>query len=110
MTGLLSQHITWLIFSVGDVCGAVFLEINFRNLLRTYLGQETLATLPIENVDGIVHDFQNGVRKIFDGDEKAYKVSMIGVPEGCCDKIRAGYLRLTALVVDLDVRFFSDRF
>ena len=79
----------------GDVCGAVFLEINFRNLLRTYLGANTLQRLPEENIDGITNDFQDGVRKIFDGEERAYKVSMPGVPPRCCDKIRAGYLRLT---------------
>lgn len=83
-------------FSTGDVCGAVFLEINFENLLRTYLGAETLNALPLENLDGIINDFESGVRKVFDGEERAYKVTVPGVPPSSCEKIKAGYLRLSA--------------
>jgi hypothetical protein len=82
--------------SIGDVCGAVFLNINFENLLRTYLGTATITALPRENLSGIINDFECGVRKVFDGEERAYKVAVPGVPPSSCEKIKAGYLRLSA--------------
>jgi hypothetical protein len=55
-----------------------------------------MAALPRENLSGIINDFECGVRKIFDGEERAYKVAVPGVPSRACNKIRAGYLRLSA--------------
>lgn len=66
-------------------------------LLRTYLTTEVLDALPIENLDHIINDYENGVRKAFDGEDRTnYTVAMPGVPENSCSKIRAGLLRLTA--------------
>jgi hypothetical protein len=82
---------------VGDVCGAVLLELNFLKLLRTYLTAEVLDALPPENLNRIINDFETGVRKAFDGEDRTnYTVAMPGVPEKSCAKIKAGLLRLTA--------------
>lgn len=65
-------------------------------LLRTYFGEAALKEFPTEDLDGINNDFETGVRKIFDGEERADKVSVPGVDPKSCDKIKAEYLRLSA--------------
>jgi hypothetical protein len=75
----------------------VLLELNFLKLLRTYLTAEVLNALPPENLNRIINDFETGVRKAFDGEDRTnYTVALPGVPENCCAKIKAGLLRLTA--------------
>ena len=93
----MATHNVDMLMNTGDVCGAFLLEVNFVKLLRTYLTAEVLEALPAENLDHIINDFENGVRKAFDGEDRMnYTVTMPGVPERSCAKIRAGFLRLTA--------------
>jgi hypothetical protein len=72
--------------------------LNFNKLLRTYLGEDLLESLPPENLARINNDFETGIRKIFDGEDRRgdYTVAMTGIPDSCSEKIRAGLLRLSA--------------
>jgi hypothetical protein len=80
----------------GDVCGAVFLEANFRKLLRTYLGGQVYDNLDPECEARIIRDFEHGIRRLYTGDgEKEYTVIMPGVPENTCSQIRSGLMRLS---------------
>jgi hypothetical protein len=93
----METHNVNMLMKIGDVCGAFLLEVNFIKLLRTYLSAEVLEALPTENLNHIINDYENGVRKAFDGEDRTnYTVTMPGVPEKSCTKIRAGLLRLTA--------------
>ncbi|KAK5947351.1 hypothetical protein PMZ80_001501 [Knufia obscura] len=80
----------------GDVCGAVFLEANFRKLLRTYLGETVYDNLDAECEARIIRDFEHGIRRLYDGEgEKSYSVITPGVPEGSCPQVKSGLLRLS---------------
>ena len=80
----------------GDVCGAVFLEANFRKLLRTYLGDQVYDNLDPECEARIIRDFEHGIRRLYDGEgPREYNIIMPGVPEGTCSQIRSGLLRLS---------------
>ena len=81
----------------GDVCGAVFLEANFRKLLRTYLGERVYDNLDPECEARIIRDFEHGIRRLYNGEggKREYTVIMPGVPEGTCSQIRSGLLRLS---------------
>ena len=80
----------------GDVCGAVFLEANFRKLLRTYLGTEIYDNLDPECEARIIRDFEHGIRRLYDGEPKEHTIIMPGVPEGCCPQIKSGLMRLSS--------------
>lgn len=80
----------------GDVCGAVFLEANFRKLLRTYLGEHIYDNLEAECEARIIRDFEHGIRRLYDGEgEKSYSIIMPGVPEHSCTQIKSGLMRLS---------------
>ena len=80
----------------GDVCGAVFLEANFRKLLRTYLGEQVYDNLDPECEARIIRDFEHGIRRLYDSEgTREYTIIMPGVPEGTCSQIRSGLLRLS---------------
>ena len=81
----------------GDVCGAVFLEMNFRKLLRTYLGTDVLDNLEQEHRDWIICAWEDSIRALFTGtDDRKYTLVTPGVPNDASVKIKGGMMTLNA--------------
>jgi len=81
----------------GDLCGAAFLEVNFRQLLREHLGEEVMLDLAREHEDRIVCDWEDSIRATFTGeDDRRYMIVTPGIPNSASDKIRSGMMHLKA--------------
>ena len=75
----------------GDLCGAAFLEVNFRKLLTEHLGAKTIAGLAPEHEDRIMGDWEDAIRNTFTGaDDRRYMIVTPGVPNSASDKIKSG--------------------
>lgn len=81
----------------GDLCGAAFLEVNFRQLLREHLGEKVMVDLAREHEDRIVCDWEDSIRATFTGeDERRYMIVTPGIPNSVSDKIKSGMMHLKA--------------
>jgi hypothetical protein len=84
---------------LGDTCGAVILDANFKKLLRTELKEGIFDSLPNLNVSTIMRDFENGIRKVFDGtDNTPYTISLPGVADDSDSRIQANMMSLDTYV------------
>lgn len=84
---------------LGDTCGAVILDAKFKKLLRTELKEGIFDSLPPLNVSTIMRDFENGIRKVFDGtDNTLYTISLPGVVDASDSRIQANMMSLDAYV------------
>ena len=74
----------------GDVCGATFLEVNFRKMLRTYV-DAALNTLDSFNENRIICDWEDSIRATFTGtDDERYAIVTPGISTDASDRISNG--------------------
>lgn len=81
----------------GDVCGATFLEVNFRELLRSCLGDHTVRALDPLNDERIMQDWESSIRAPFTGDDDwRYALVTPGIPASASSRIVDGMIQFTA--------------
>lgn len=81
----------------GDLCGAAFLEVNFRRLLRENLGEKVILDLAKEHEDRIICDWEDSIRATFTGaDDRRYMIVTPGIPNSASSKIKSGMMHLKA--------------
>jgi len=88
----------------GDLCGAAFLEVNFRRLLREQLGEKVMTDLARDHEDRIICDWEDSIRATFTGeDDRRYMIVTPGIPNSASNKIKSGMMHLKA--ADIHVVF-----
>lgn len=81
----------------GDLCGATFLEVGFRSVLREELGDKIMAELTKDHEDRIICDWEDSIRATFVGDDsRRYMFVTPGIPNSASSKIKSGMMHLKA--------------
>jgi hypothetical protein len=71
-------------FGLGSLCGAVFVDEAFVNILQREFGWKRWCKMPAETLHRLVHDeWENGIKTSFDGREATWKIA---VPFECLDR------------------------
>lgn len=86
---------------IGAVCGSVYLDKGFENLLKNRLGNKADAILIRRTLADILRHFENHIKYIFDpfdeSNETEYEIPIYGAPELPEIGLEESYLRITKL-------------
>ncbi|GAB1319160.1 Actin-like ATPase domain-containing protein [Madurella fahalii] len=88
----------------GGLCGAVFVDEAFVDVLNHKLGSKKWAKLSADSRHRLLHDeWEHGIKPAFDGRDKTWKLNM---PFECLDieSLRAGSEMPKIILTPMDVR------
>ncbi|KAI4727826.1 actin-like ATPase domain-containing protein [Aureobasidium sp. EXF-10728] len=87
----------------GALCGAVFLNLRFEELVKSRLGIDTFGQLPPKAWAGALSYFENYAKRAFDPkdshdeyDDTKFEVPMTGVADNIAAGIEGSYFTLSA--------------
>ena len=78
----------------GGLCGSVFLDAAFEKHIKIKVGERTYMKIKEVKRKRMLRDFEQGVKKGYDGGKKEYTVELVGVEEDLSKDIHDDMIKL----------------
>ena len=78
----------------GELCGSVFLDSAFEKHIKVKVGERQYMKIKELKRKRMLRDFEQAVKKAYDGSNKEYTVELVGVEEDLDKDIHEDMIKL----------------